>query len=289
MSAMASAGLCITASGIKDRYPKQCRFGLVTDSHYADRDPYGTRYYRESLNKMEEFIEIMNREKVDFIMHLGDFKDQDPQQLEKDTLRYLSAQESVYARFEGNRFHCVGNHDVDSITKSQFLSHIENTGIPNTRSYYSFDSNLYHFVVLDANYHDDGQDHFYKDGVDWQKTNIPQAQIEWLKDDLERSKYPTVVFCHHPLYNYHRGEETMYVGNYLQAQTVMEASAKVVAVFQGHVHQEDYHKLNGIHYLTQFGMVDYSGLENNSFAIVEVDGSNIEVLGYKRVSNHSFK
>jgi alkaline phosphatase len=286
---MASAGLCISASGIHGSHPKnRCRFGLVTDSHYADREPYGTRYYRESLNKMEEFIEIMNHEKVDFVMHLGDFKDQDAMQMEADTLRYLAAQESVYARFNGDRFHCVGNHDVDSITKKQFLTHIENSGISNTKSYYSFNRNSYHFVVLDANYHDDGRDHFYKDGVDWQKTHIPEAQIEWLKDDLEHSKYPTLVFCHHPLYAYDLSEETMFVGNYQQVQAVMEASAKVVAVFQGHVHQEDYHELNGIHYLTQFGMVDYSGLENNSFAIVEMDGANIEVLGYKRVSNHSF-
>ena len=32
----------------------------------------------------------------------------------------------------GPRYHCVGNHDVDSITKQQFLENIENTGIPKT-------------------------------------------------------------------------------------------------------------------------------------------------------------
>ena len=64
----------------------------------------------------------------------------------------------------------------------------------------------------------------------------------------------------------------------------MEASGKVTAVFQGHVHQEDVVELNGIHYCTQLGMVDYSGLENNSFAIVEITSKEIKIDGYKRAA-----
>ena len=132
------------------------RFGLVTDSHYADREPNGTRFYRQSVVKMRECIDMMNSEKVDFVIHLGDFKDEDPNKKPEDTLRYLQVLESEYARFNGPRYHCVGNHDVDSITKKQFLENIENSGIPKTESYYSFDSGGIKFIVLDANYHKDG-------------------------------------------------------------------------------------------------------------------------------------
>jgi alkaline phosphatase len=118
---------------------KPLRFGLVTDSHYADREPNNTRYYRQSLEKMAEFSEVMNEEQVDFVIHMGDFKDEDPQQREADTLRYLKEMEAVYGKFEGARYHCLGNHDVDSITKQQFLAHVENTGIAKYKSYYSFD------------------------------------------------------------------------------------------------------------------------------------------------------
>lgn len=289
ISAIATTGLCVSASSLGiHRSSKPVRFGLVTDSHYADREIYGTRFYRQSLDKMEEFIQVMNNEKVDFIIHLGDFKDQDPQKREVDTLRYLILLEDIYSRFNGPRFHCIGNHDVDSITKQQFLGHITNTGIQNNQRYYSYNRNGYHFIVLDANFHQDGRDHFYKEEVDWQKTNIPEEQVDWLINDLEQTNYPTIIFCHHPLYAFN-SDHIMHVSNYLQMQKALEKPGKVVAVFQGHVHHEEYREINGIHYVTQFGMVDYSGLENNSFAIIEMEGAKINVIGYKRVSSNRLK
>ncbi|MCY4161849.1 MAG: metallophosphoesterase, partial [Flavobacteriaceae bacterium] len=126
------------------------RFGLTADSHYAKRPQRGTRFYNESHLKMREFVQIMNQKKVDFIMHLGDMKDQDENEKEQDTLNYLNIIESEFSNFNGPKYHCVGNHDVDSITKSQFLNGIENTNIPKTNSYYSFDFNPFHCIVLDA-------------------------------------------------------------------------------------------------------------------------------------------
>ncbi len=265
---------------------RSVRFGLLTDSHYADRDPGGTRYYRQSLEKMRECIEELNRQKVDFVIHLGDFKDQDERAREEDTLCYLQQIEEVYAKFKGSRFHCIGNHDVDSISKSQFLENIENTRITKEKSYYSFDLNGFHFVVLDPNFHADGRHHDRGD-FDWQDAHFPEEEWRWFEQDLNDTKLPTVVFCHYTLYNFTRHNGRFYVDNYLRAQQLMEKSGKVTAVFQGHVHQEDFQQINGIHYITQLGMVDYSGLENNSFAIVEIDDNELIVHGYKRASDFS--
>ncbi|MHC4175835.1 MAG: twin-arginine translocation signal domain-containing protein, partial [Planctomycetota bacterium] len=35
------------------------RFGIVTDSHYADADTIGSRFYRHSLDKLTECVELM--------------------------------------------------------------------------------------------------------------------------------------------------------------------------------------------------------------------------------------
>ena len=59
-----------------DLNPK-LRFGIVTDSHYADVDTKSGRYYRQSLAKMEECVNLMRRQQVDFLIELGDLKDQD--------------------------------------------------------------------------------------------------------------------------------------------------------------------------------------------------------------------
>ncbi len=272
----------------KKKNPMLLRFGLTADSHYANRPHRGTRFYNESHLKMREFVEIMNQKKVDFIMHLGDMKDEDENKKEQDTLNYLKIIESEFSNFNGPTYHCVGNHDVDSITKSQFLNGIENTNIPKTNSYYSFDFNQFHCIVLDANYTEDGIDHFYKSPINFQNTNIPNKEIDWLeKDLLENTNKMVLVFCHHPLFEYFRKGYQFHINNYQEIQKLFLSHGNVIAVFQGHVHQERFQLIKGTHYITQLGMVDYSGLDNNCFALVEINHQSIEIFGYKRSSNQS--
>ena len=259
------------------------RFGLLADSHYADREPVGTRYYRDSLAKMRECIQVLNDKAVDFAIHLGDLKDEDESPREAGTLEYLRVIEKEYAQFHGPRYHCIGNHDLDSISKTQFLQNIENTSIPQDQGYYSFDQKGFHFIVLDPNYHPGGR-HHHKGDFEWYDAHLPEHEWAWFENDLRRTQLPTVVFCHFTLYNFTRDEHPYYVTDYLRAQKLMESSGKVIAVFQGHVHQEDFIEINGIHYCTQLGMIDHGGLENNSFAIVEVTAKEIKINGYKRAT-----
>jgi len=245
-SALATLGIASGNVGRSDYSSTETlRFGLAADTHFADRPPLGTRYYRQSLDKMRDFVDVMNRQKVDFVMHLGDFKDEDEKKLEVDTLSYLSAIEMEYAKFEGPIYHCVGNHDVDSITKPQFLAGIENTGISADRPYYSFDRKKFHCIVLDANFYEDGRDHFYKYPINFQDTNIPQKEMEWLESDLANHwGEPTLIFCHHPLFHFIRDEKQFHVNNYKHVQKLFQDHGNVMAVFQGHVHEERFRQVN---------------------------------------------
>ncbi len=265
---------------------KSVRFGVLTDSHYADRDPSGTRYYRQSLSKMKDAITILNQEKVDFIIHLGDFKDEHPSKVESDTIRFLQTIESQFARFNGPRYHCIGNHDLDSISKEQFQSNVTNTGISPTSTYFSFDHNGFHFIVLDPNFHQDGRPH-HKGDFPWYDANLPKEQWNWFLSDLAKTKFPTMVFSHFPLYHFVKEAAVFHLANYERAQRIMEQSGRVVACFHGHTHEENYTEVNGIHYCTHYGMVDHDGAENNSFAIVEVNDKEIIVNGYNRCSSKS--
>ena len=42
------------------------RFGMITDIHFADVNSRGNRYYRESLNKLTEFIQVMKDQEIEF-------------------------------------------------------------------------------------------------------------------------------------------------------------------------------------------------------------------------------
>jgi alkaline phosphatase len=263
------------------------RFGLCTDSHYAERNPKKLRYYKHALDKMKVFIDHMNKEAVDFIVHLGDFKDQGVEENPVNTLTFLDSLESVFKQFNGPRYHCVGNHDVDSIYKQMFLDHIENTGIEKDKSYYSFDCKAFHFVVLDANFDEENQHHYMKGGSDWEKPFLSQRQLDWLERDLDFTELPTIIFCHHPIFEYYYEKYFMFVRNYAAAQSIFQDSGKVTCVFQGHVHEERYEVINGIHYFTSNAMVAYS-YANNSYSIVEVEEGEIRINGFHRASTYIF-
>jgi predicted phosphodiesterase len=275
------SALFLTAPLIAARFQKpetMLRFGLVTDSHYADIDTAGTRYYRESIAKMVEFTELSNDQNADFVMHLGDFKNGAPDY----NLDHLKKIESVYARFRGPRYHVLGNHDMDRISKDDFLSVIDNTGIAADQTYYFFDMGGVRVIVLDANFTADGTP--YNSGnFHWTDANIPASQIQWLDEALSSAAGP-VIICIHQLLDGDRG--SVDVKNAAEVRTVLEQHQKVLAVFQGHHHSGQYNLINGIHYYTLKAMVEGSGEENNSYAIVEVfDDLSVTVTGYRKAAD----
>ena len=77
------------------------RIGLLTDSHYADREANINRYYREALGKIGESIDRFNEAGADFVIQLGDFID--AADSVEEEIGHLQAIESEYARFQGPR------------------------------------------------------------------------------------------------------------------------------------------------------------------------------------------
>jgi predicted phosphodiesterase len=263
------------------RSRRSVRFGIVADCHYADVSAVGTRFYRESLDKLAECVARMNAGRIDFFVELGDLKDQDKPPVESRTLRYLRDAEAVLQRFRGPTYHVLGNHDMDSLSKQQFLANVENTGIDSGRSYYSFDVKGLHCIVLDANYKADGSDYDHGN-FDWTDANIPASELNWLRQDLAASRGPVIIFVHQLL----DGTGSVYVKNASEVRRVLHASGRVLAVLQGHHHPGAYSLIDGIHYYTLKSVVEGHGQDNNSYAIVEVRSDlSITVTGHRKASS----
>jgi predicted MPP superfamily phosphohydrolase len=285
---VAAAALLISMGLLaKSRKKPVVRFGMITDVHYADREPAKGRYYNQSLDKLNEFINKMNYEKVDFIVELGDFKDQDEVPNEANTLKYLSTVESVFHQFNGPTYHVLGNHDMDGITKTQFLERVENTGIAKDQNYYSFDQNGVHFIVLDGNYTVDGND-YNKDNYTNVESWIPPVQVSWLKEDLKAHKLPTIVFIHQLLGDSKGMKKS--AQNAPEVRRILEHSGNVLCVFEGHVNSERHSVINHIHYYSFNSTVFGSGLKNNSYVIAEVSKKgDIRIHGYREASDQELK
>ncbi|MCO5238794.1 MAG: metallophosphoesterase [Chitinophagaceae bacterium] len=263
---------------------KPLRFGIVTDLHYADRAPSGSRYYKQSFEKLSECVDLMNQEKVDFLIELGDFKDQSASPDEKETLRFLETIESKFREFKGPVYHVLGNHDMDSISKDQFLSLIQNSGFSKAQNYYSFNTRGFHFIVLDANYIREGLDYDHGN-FDWRDCHVPEEQLNWLEEDLKRHPQPTVVFIHQQLDGpAFAGDHSRYCPhNADRIRAILEQSGNVLIAFQGHYHDGGFNVINRIYYYTLKAVIEDSGAENNSYAIVEISkDKSITIKGYRK-------
>jgi alkaline phosphatase len=249
----------------------ELRIGLLTDLHYADKAPKGTRHYGETPAKLAEAAERFSAETPDFTVELGDLVDA-AEEVETEKL-WLATIQRQLSGIPGPR-HCVlGNHCVDTLTKAEFLG-----GVGQAESYYSFDARGFHFVVLDSCFRGDGIPYGRKNSA-WDDANVPAAEMEWLRSDLAGTSLPTVVFAHQRL----DGSDRHCVRNAAEVRTVLEESRKVLAVFQGHSHQNDYKEVGGIHYATLVAMVEGSGAESNGYAVADVTGDGtIRVRGFRR-------
>lgn len=256
------------------------RFGVLTDTHYADRPTAGTRHYADSLQKVDEAIEAFNRAKVDFVIELGDLKDMDANGTPELTLRYLDSIEQRLRRFDGPLYHVLGNHDMDCITKEEFLAHTSNAGRANGRAYYSFEAQGVRCIVLDANFNAD-MTPYSRGNFDWRVANIPTEQLDWLDGELTRHRrQPTIIFLHQMLDSFSDINKDLCVKNADKAVEIIERHSQVLAVIQGHHHPGHYSFRRGVHYLTLNGMIEQAA-PTNSYAIVEVRPSgDISVDGF---------
>jgi hypothetical protein len=250
-------------------------FGMFTDVHYAAIPDNGTRKYSQSLEKLKQCIDTMNQNKVKFLIELGDFKDMPTPPDSNAALGFLQRIEKEFARFPGDRYHVLGNHDEDCISKKQFYSIAGNSGISPGKTYYSFQKGGYRFVVLDACFDSTGNA-YDKGNFIWSDANIPSEELNWLGTELKNSKFPVILFVHQPL----NGNTRVSVRNGNVVRSILEESHKVKCVFQGHEHKGGYEAINGIHYYTLKGLIEGDFPASNSFAIVSLTKDHIIIKGY---------
>ncbi len=253
------------------------KFGLITDLHHADKPPAGSRHYRETLGKLAEAAKQFEKDKPGFVVELGDLID--AADSVPTELTYLKTVNKAFSAISKDRHYVLGNHCVDTLTKEEFLD-----GVAQKKAYYSFDRGGVHFVVLDACFTSGGKPYGRKNSK-WNDANIPSDEVDWLKDDLKGTDKKVVVFAHQWL----DVANDYGIKNAAEVCKVLEGSGKVLAVFQGHSHKNDYKEIGGIHYCTLVAMIEGPGAESNGFSTVWVgtDGT-IKLTGFRKQKGYDW-
>lgn len=264
----------LRASNVKSDH---LRVGLITDLHYADKAPAGTRHYRETLGKLNEAAQQFQKDQATVLVELGDLIDAaDSVSVEQGYLKTINEQ---FAAICKDRHYVLGNHCVDTLHKEEFLGTVGQDA-----SYYSFERGAYHFVVLDSCFRSDDKP-YGRRNFKWTDANVPKAELDWLAEDLQNTDKHVIVLAHQRLdvSNNHG------VRNNPVVRSILEQSGRVLAVFQGHSHANDLKQINGIHYCTLVAMVEGSGPHNNGYSLLELasDGM-IKVTGWRKQSSYDW-
>jgi alkaline phosphatase len=251
--------------------------GLVTDLHHADKPAAGSRFYRRTLEKLDEAATVFGEQQIDCLVELGDFID--AAATEEEELQYLATVEKKFAALCPDRHYVLGNHCVHTLSKDQFLG-----GVGQPRSYYSFDRAGWHFVVLDACFRSDGTPYGRKN-FKWTDTNISEDQVDWLRRDLEAGSTPAVVFVHQRL----DVDNSYGIRNQAAVRDVLARSGRVRAVLQGHSHKNDLRGIDGIPYCTLVAMVEGDRAADNGYSVLRAfpDGS-LRLDGFRKQQDRAW-
>ena len=198
---------------------------------------------------------------------------------------FLDEAVALLSGFDGPIHYVLGNHDLFDLSKDEFLD-----AVGGDAKYYSFDLGGFHFVILDAEYNDpagDDYDHVFMRV----KCRIPTHELDWLRDDLAQTDLPTIVCVHQPIdseFDINAGGPP--VVNNAEARQLLSESGVVVAVFQGHAHDNVYRLIDGIHYVTFAAMVDRTEPSLPTWAQVTLDleSRTITIEGFGLQSDREF-
>jgi len=277
----AALAVILIAGGCK----KTVKFGVVADIQYHPGKSLGTRYYSASLNKLKEALSQFNREKVQFVINLGDTIDHQVQTFDSVMPLFKASKAPVY--------NLIGNHDFDVQEGN------EDRVLPTLRlrdNYYAFAKGSWRFILLDGfelRYPFPADETLKRESeaLYWrlraqgkeqaQRWNggISLKQIAWLEHQLDvadKAQKNVLVLCHFPVLP----EAAHNLWNDAEVVALLERHRCVQAYFCGHNHAGDYALWNGVHYLTFQGMVETP--DQNAFAIVTLEKNAIRVQGFGR-------
>lgn len=163
----------------------QIKFSVFADLHYREGN------WNRAAERLEEILARAEREKVDFIMHCGDF-----------CHNVIAARPVIdrYNRFPIPTFHTMGNHDFEATDTVEAVAEAYRM---DEKSYYYFDRSGFRMISIDTNFHHapDGSIAHYATSDAWTKCHqdellIPDEELEFLRSAIRTASGPCIVFSH---------------------------------------------------------------------------------------------
>jgi len=197
-------------------------FGICADVHLPTM--------HDSEYRITTFIENMKAAQPDFIIELGDFG------IPHEKYHHLF---DIWNAYPGKKYHVIGNHEMDGGTSmTEALNYRK---MPS--SYYKFNKNGFLFIVLDGNDKKSPDEKGYR-------AYIGPKQQNWLKNELKQAKQPVILFSHQAIGPPEAIDNANEIRAILENHNLQAKDNKIIASFNGHMHNDWAEKVNGIWYIS---------------------------------------
>ena len=253
--------------------PGELKIGFITDPHVegtikGDHLNLNSEYVRQ----LNFFIEQMNNDFApSYIVINGDVIEGTHTEAYQG-IQELAEVRKLFNRTQIEKLWVIGNHDLRSITKTQWQ---ETLGINYLRS--SFSAGDYDIITLDSNFSLEDED--IRPGTYLTRGQVSQEEIAWLENELEKNDRPKIVFIHHvPIWNIPGQSYKGMLTNGPELQRIFEKN-NVLAVFSGHIENIYAGKRNKVNYFVIPGMSRHPNYPG-AFAEITVKGDDIKVILY---------
>jgi predicted phosphodiesterase len=262
--------------------------GAIADAQYAAEPDEGQRLYHTTPGKLAAAITDFNRQRLSFVVHLGDF-------IDKDWASY-DALLAVAAKLRHPWHFVLGNHEfaIDEAKKPLIPAKL---GMP--ARYYSFVQHGWMFIATDGNdlssYGWPAGSPDYKRSMDAHARLCPdkplwdggigEAQMRWIDRQLaiaDRRGLKAMLFCHFPLYP--ENPHNLWNAPAVIAMLDRHPSAKIW--LDGHNHDGNYGVRAGIHYVNLKAMLDTA---DTSYARLDFFPDRVVLHGTGRQQDMTLK
>lgn len=237
------------------------KFAQVSDVHFLENGSNTTfKMIGESPRLLDDAIEQINEQNdLDFVMFTGDLIDKSFEKELRAVLPHVQKLNTPWYFAFGNHDRCVGGY----LTTDVYLKMLNevNKNYKFKKAYYSFEpKKSYKVIVLD----DIITNEITSNGF------IDDAQLKWLKNELDKSKNDTVlIFMHVPLIEPFASPNHK-LRNASQVISLIESYKNPIGVFQGHYHATKVTQHDNVLYVSTPALVSYP----NAFRVVNVTNYN---------------
>lgn len=273
--------------GYAQKMEQPLRIGLIADPQYADKADGKTRFYRNSLQKLDNAVHELNQSALDITVVLGDMVDEGP----KDANPIIDRLKKLTKPF----YLLLGNHDYPKEYQADIFKKFDMSA-----EYYAIDKGNWKLLFLNTN---ELSSYATKQGSALAKEylaltaqpeyltrthlkpwngGVSKKQMKWIVKQLNiaaKQSKQVLVFTHHPLYP-EIGYETL---NNRELLELFVKHKSVKAIISGHNHAGNFSPYQDLPCITLEGMIETQ--DQNSFGKMELFADKLIIQGSGRMTS----